>query len=504
MAEGFPSGKYRNALLTADEMYEADRLAIEGGVPGITLMEAAGAACANEIQARCRNGTAAVICGPGNNGGDGFVIARVLSEAGWTVRLALAGDVANLSGDAALAAEAWGGEISPVSRDIVDGADLIVDALFGAGLARPITGALEEMVEAINASGAQVCAIDLPSGISGDSGEVLGIAVKASFTVTFFRRKPGHILFPGRGHCGETLTADIGIPASTLDEIAPQRQMNEPSTWLAEMPAPSTCAHKYHRGHTVVVSGNAVHTGAARLGARAALRAGAGLVTVASPPDAVATNAAHLTAIMLRPFGGAAGLARMLEDRRLNAVLIGPAAGVGGETRAMVRAVLASGAAAVLDADALTSFEQRPEDLFEAIAGRPERPVVLTPHQGEFARLFSAVPDMPSKIDRASGAAKLSGAVVVLKGADTVIAAPEGRAIVNANAPPALATAGSGDVLGGIVAGLMAQGMTALPAACAAVWLHGEAGNVLGRGLIAEDLPEALPQVLQDLGGYTT
>ena len=500
MAEDVPVEENRNALLTAAEMYEADRLAIEGGVPGITLMEAAGAACMTEIEARCRKGTAAVICGPGNNGGDGFVVARLLSEAGWTVRVALVGDAEKLSGDAALAMQAWGGEVSSVSPGILEGADLVVDGLFGAGLARPITGGLAEMVEAVNAAGAQVCAIDLPSGVSGDSGRVLGVAVNATFTVTFFRKKPGHLLFPGRDHCGETVTADIGIPASTLDEIAPRYRENAPWTWLAEMPAPGATAHKYHRGHVVVVSGDAAHTGAARLGARAALRAGAGLVTVASPPDAVLVNAAHLTAIMLHPFDSAAGLARLLEDRRLNSVLIGPAAGVGGETRASVRAVLASGAAVVLDADALTSFVQRPEDLFDAIADGPDRPVVMTPHEGEFARLFRALPEAPSKIDRALGAAKLSGAIVILKGPDTVIAAPDGRAVVNANAPPVLATAGSGDVLGGIVAGLLAQGMPALPAASGAVWLHGETGNVLGRGLIAEDLPEALPQVLQNLG----
>ncbi len=500
MADDTPTLEYLGALLTAKEMYEADRLAIAGGVSGITLMETAGAACVSAILERCPQGRAAVLCGPGNNGGDGFVVARLLSEAGWLVRVGLVGAIEGLGGDAALAAERWGGDVSRLDPSILEGADVVVDGMFGAGLARPISGTLATLVEEINAAGVQVCAIDLPSGISGDGGQVLGVAVQASFTVTFFRKKPGHVLFPGRAYCGEVVVADIGIPASILDEIAPRYRENAPDNWRRHMSVPGAQAHKYHRGHVVVVSGGAASTGAARLGARAALRAGAGLVTVASPSEAVAINAAHLTAIMLRPFERAADLARMLEDRRLNCVLIGPAAGVGGETRAMVRVVLASGAAGVLDADALTSFDQSPGDLFDAIAVDPARPVVMTPHEGEFARLFPLIPETSSKIDRALAAARTSGAVVVLKGPDTVIASPDGQAAVNSNAPPVLATAGSGDVLGGLVAGLTAQGMPAFAAACAAVWLHGELGNVLGLGLIAEDLPDALPKVLTSLG----
>ncbi len=494
-----PAPGHRSALLATQEMYRADQLAIAGGVPGITLMEAAGAACASAILERCRTGRAVVLCGPGNNGGDGFVVARLLAEAGWSVKLALLGDLNRLRGDAALAAERWRGDVASFDTAFSGDADIIVDAIFGAGLTRPVEGDLAALVESINASGIPVCAVDLPTGIDGDTGQALGAAIVASYTVTFFRKKPGHVLYPGRGHCGETLVADIGIPAAVLDDITPGYVENDPENWLHHMTGPVAQGHKYHRGHAVVVSGGPASTGAARLGARAALRSGAGLVTVATPPEALAVNAAHLTAIMLAPFDTAAGLGRLLEDRRLNVVLIGPAAGVGGETRANVRAVLESGAACVLDADALTSFAPCPSELFDAIMSGPHRSVVMTPHEGEFSRLFFESGTASGKIERAIGAAKASGATIILKGPDTVVACADERAAVNTNAPATLATAGSGDVLGGIVAGLLAQGMPAFDAACAAVWLHGETGNVVGRGLIAEDLPEALPDILKGL-----
>lgn len=490
----------RTELLTTAEMGRADALAISGGVPGLTLMESAGAGVADIVWQRYGDAeTVAVLCGPGNNGGDGFVAARHLQNYGYNVRVALLGDRERLKGDAAAMASRWSGRIDSFGDIVLDGADVIVDALFGAGLARLLDGAAADIVEKANQSDAQIVAVDVPSGIDGTTGEVRGAAVEADATVTFFRLKPAHFLFPGRRHAGAVHLMDIGIPTDVLSQISPKTFVNRASIWQSGFPRPKQDGHKYNRGHALVVSGGARTTGAARLGARGALRVGAGLVTLASPRAAFPVNAAQLTAIMITPFEGDDGLERILEDQRKNAVLIGPGAGVGDSTCQKVLTVLRSNAAVVLDADALTSFQGQSDILFEQIAARTS-PVILTPHMGEFDRLFSATEG--SKVDRARLAAADSGASIILKGADTVIAAPDGRAAINDNGSPWLATAGSGDVLAGFAAGLLAQGMPAFEAACAAVWLHGETADGIGPGLIAEDLPEALPAVLRSfLGG---
>jgi hydroxyethylthiazole kinase-like uncharacterized protein yjeF len=491
-------------LLSPAEMAEADRLTIAGGVPGIVLMENAGRAVADAVSARQPVGTAVlVVAGPGNNGGDGFVAARLLAERGHRVRLMLVGERARLKGDAAAAAARWHGET--VSADPADlrhpdpgRPQVILDALFGAGLDRPVAGLPRAMIEAINANGCPVVAVDLPSGVNGATGEVMGAAVTAAETVTFFRRKPGHLLLPGRLHCGRVGIADIGIRADALGRIRPATFVNAPELWTGVFPRPRTDGHKYGRGHAVVVSGGLSHTGAARLVARGALRAGAGLVTIASPREALSVHGAANLAVMVRPVDGAAELDTMLADRRFNAVVLGPGGGVGEPLRNLVKTALAGERGVVLDADALTSFADDPAALVAAISGRNGAPVVLTPHQGEFSRLFGTVPDVSqeiSKLGRTRAAARYAGAIVVLKGPDTVVATPDGRAAIAENAPPWLATAGSGDVLAGFAAGLLAQGMPPFEAACGAVWLHGEAANEFGAGLISEDLPDALPRV---------
>ena len=501
------------ALLTTGQMYAADRAAISGGIAGTELMENAGRAVAGAIIARWpRAGLAVVLCGPGNNGGDGFVIARLLREAGFPVRLGLLGAADRLSGDAAAMAARWQGGIEPLTVALLDGAALIVDALFGAGLARPLEGAALQVLAAAHNLGAPIIAVDMPSGVEGTGGQVLGFAPHAALTVTFFRKKCGHLLMPGRAHCGEVLVADIGIPDAVLESLGAMARENAPRLWLDVFPRPRADGHKYDRGHCVVKSGPLISTGAARLAARGALRAGAGLVTVASPPDALAVNAAHLTAIMLAECSDAGAFGLLLADARRNAVLLGPGNGVGADTRKFVEAALASGAAVVLDADALTSFESGAggqtgaEDLFAVIRGR-RGDVVLTPHEGEFGRLFPQLragreleaDGFPvAKTERAARAASESGAVVVLKGADSVIAAPDGRLAINGNGSPYLASAGSGDVLAGIITGLIAQGMPGFEAACAGCWLHGEAARNFGPGLIAEDLPDMLPRIMAD------
>ncbi|HZP77164.1 MAG TPA: NAD(P)H-hydrate dehydratase [Pseudolabrys sp.] len=489
-------------LLTSAEMAQADRLATAAGVPSMQLMENAGRAVADCVATRHPLGTRiVVVAGPGNNGGDGFVAARILAGRGYAVRVLLAGDRGRLKGDAAKAAERWTGPTDAATPDALADPGLIIDALFGAGLDRPVGGTARAMIEAMNASGRPIVAVDLPSGINGTSGAVMGAAVRASETITFFRRKPGHVLLPGRLHCGPVRVAGIGIREKVLEEIKPLTVVNEPGVWARAFPWPQIEGHKYSRGHAVVVSGGISTTGAARLGARGALRAGAGLVTIASPCEALAVNAAANLAIMVRPVDGAQELAAFLSDRRRNAVLLGPGGGVGPPMWDLVLAALASGAAAVLDADALTSFAAEPDALGQAIRAHP-RSVVLTPHSGEFSKLFKVIHEdqnLYSKLERANAAAQQSGAILILKGADTVVAAPDGRAAVAENAPPWLATAGSGDVLGGMLTGLLAQGMEGFAAACAAVWLHGEAANAFGPGLIAEDLPEMLPRVYRRL-----
>lgn len=492
----------RPVLLTTAEMRSADALTIAAGTPGYELMRRAGAAVADigrEMVAP--GGRVLVLCGPGNNGGDGFVAARLLRNQELDVEVALFGESEALTGDAGLAFADWGGPAGDAGTADPQRADVIIDALFGAGLSRDLDGDARRIVERINDGHRRVLAVDVPSGLDGDTGQVRGVAVRATRTVTFARRKPGHLLFPGRALCGPVTVADIGITDETITAVAGATFANGPELWRGAFPQPSSDGHKYDRGHALVLSGGPMHTGAARLAAKAALRAGAGLVTVATGEFAIPIHAAHLTAIMLRQCNGAADLDAILQDRRFNAVALGPALGVSAATRDAVAVALRSGRAVVLDADALTSFEGTATNLAGEGRERPAWPV-LTPHDGEFARLFGGQPeiiDAPSKLQRAGCGAALVDGVLVLKGSDTVIAAPDGRAAINENGTPYLATAGSGDVLTGIIAGLLAQGMPPFEAACAGVWLHAEAGRRFGPGLIAEDLPEALPGVLRFL-----
>ena len=489
-------------LLTPQQMAEADRRTIEAGTPGIDLMENAGRAVAEAVSAQAPSGPILVMAGPGNNGGDGFVAGRVLAEGGREVRMMLAGERDRLKGDAALAARRWGRTVEAADPSKIGAPAVIVDALFGAGIHRPIEGSPRALIEAINASGVPVVAVDLPSGINGESGAVMGVAVRATETVTFFRRKPGHLLLPGREHCGLVKVADIGISPGALIDIRPKAFANEPPLWAAAFPHAASGGHKYDRGHAVVVSGELPTTGAAKLAARGALRIGAGLVTIASPTNALAAHAAESAAVMVRKVEGAGALAEFLSDKRRNAVVLGPGGGVGPAMRDQVGAALNSGAAAVLDADALTSFAGQADDLRALIGRMPDRPVVLTPHDGEFSRLFSFLDQdthLNPKLEKALAAARSIDAIVVLKGGDTVVAEPAGRAAIAANAPATLATAGSGDVLAGMIAGLLAQGMPAFEAAAAGVWLHGEAARAFGPGLISEDLPDMLPAVLREL-----
>ncbi|UUP19613.1 NAD(P)H-hydrate dehydratase [Nitratireductor thuwali] len=489
-------------LLTPQEMSRADALAMEKGPhDGAGLMDRAGAAVADAVLARFAGAAGFdILCGPGNNGGDGYVVADLLRERGldtkvWRLAMPRQGS------DCEAVAARCHAECAPLEDYRPLPGRIAVDALFGAGLSKPVGGAAARVLGSLAETGVRVVAVDLPSGVSGATGQVLGIAAPAALTVTFFRRKPGHLLYPGRALCGETLVADIGIDARVLDEIAPRCFVNDPALWRAEWPVMEPDLHKYRRGHVGVFSGGPMATGAARLSARAAARIGAGAVTLLSPGAALAVNAMHLTSIMLRRVEEERELLEFHEERRPKAYVLGPGFGIGELTRRFAEAILQAqqGAGLVLDADAITAFAGDPQRLADA-ASKRRGDLFLTPHAGEYARLFPDLggDDDLSKLDRARKAAAHMNAVVVYKGADTVIAAPDGRAAINANAGPHLATAGSGDVLAGMIAGLCARGMPGFEAAAAAVHLHGEAGNGCGAGLIAEDLPERLPEILRD------
>lgn len=487
-------------LFSTEDCAAADRYAADSGVPTLRLMEAAGRAVAEAAQSLLPEGGSVLIaCGPGNNGGDGYVAARILAGRGYAVSLsALAPPRAE--SDAALMAALWSGPVHGL--DGVDPAayDLVIDALFGAGLQRDIEGLARGFLERVAAAECPVLAVDVPSGIDGNSGQIRGFAVQAALTVTFHAPKTGHYLEPGASLCGDLVIAPIGIPADAALHLGIKTSLNGPSMALAALHPPETTGHKYSRGHALILSGGIEGGGAARLGARAALRVGAGLVTLATPDEMLLAHAAALDSILIRR---AADWELLLADRRKNAILLGPGGGVGAPMRMAIEQALGPERYGVLDADALTSFAGDAAALHQTIAAhRASGRVVITPHEGEFQRLFSAQDDIAqadSKLIRASRAAAFLDAVVLLKGPDTVIAAPDGRAMIHAHATPWLATAGSGDVLAGIITGLLAQGAEPFAAACGGAWLHGEAGLRFGPGLIADDLPGLIPDILADL-----
>jgi hydroxyethylthiazole kinase-like uncharacterized protein yjeF len=466
-------------------MARADAAAIAAGTPGLVLMERAGTAVADAVCARFARQPALVLCGPGNNGGDGYVAARVLKDRGWPVEVRAFGEPATQ--DAQAAGARWDGATKPLDGVLAPG--VWIDALFGAGLSRPLEGPAAAAAVRMAEAPERVVAVDVPSGVPGDTGKPIGPAACAALTVTFHAKKPAHLLEPGHSRCGQVIVADIGLafaPGKTVE--------NSPELWLPRFPWPTAASHKHARGRLVVVSGEAWSTGAARLAARAGLRIGAGLVTVLSPPEALPVNAAHLEAVMLRPFETDLELEQAAKD--VDAAVIGPAAGVGEPTLLNVLALARTGAALVLDADAITVFRDDPEELFSLL----DRDDVLTPHPGEFERLFPGLlAASTERISAARAAAERAGAVVLLKGSDTVIAAPDGRCAVNGNGSPWLATAGSGDVLAGFIGGLVAQGMESFEAACAGAWIHAEAAELHGPGLISEDLPGLAPAVLRRL-----
>ncbi len=473
-------------ILSVHEARAMDEGCIVSGIPGFQLMENAGRAVAHEIARRFSpGGVVMVLCGSGNNGGDGYVAARYLQEAGFNVHVQSLVALEVLKGDAAVMHEKWNGTVEDFTAALPKPCAFVVDALFGTGASRDMPLPVQNKVQEVHKRNIPIVAVDMPSWVNPNSGECRIADIHACLTVTFQRKKPCHVLFPARSSCGEVVVADIGIADKFIPPTA-QTHENTPDLWLEKFPRPGFETHKYKRGHAVVVGGGLNSTGAATLAATAVLRAGAGLVTLLSPRDAFVVYAAKLTAVMVKELED---FDQHLSDTRKNAFLLGPGLGVTDSSRRLVEQTLKAQKITVLDADAISLFAGRPQEL----AGLIKSPCIITPHEGEFARLHTI---SGNKLEGAKSLAAQLGAVVVYKGADTVIAAPDGRAAVNCNATPWLATAGSGDVLAGIITGLAAQGMPAFEAAAAGVWMHGECARIIGAGLIAEDLPAALPRVI--------
>jgi len=484
-------------------MQAVDARAVRQGMDSFLLMQSAGRAVADTVlheatRPSCR---VLVLAGPGNNGGDGAIAAAELARYGVDVSVVRFGKSAHADSDAGKAFDRWNGAISVIELtalqlplqcvEMIDSATIIVDALFGAGLTRALDGVLKQVVDHINRTEALVLSVDVPSGLDGNTHQSTDPCVRADITVTFFKCKPAHFLLPGRDLCGQVVLAQIGLTERQINLADMACWLNEPELFKAALPSIRATEHKFNRGHVLVRSGPVESTGAARLSACTALYCGTGLVTLASNRSALSVNASHLTAVMLAPCDNLSEWQTLMKDQRITTVVLGPGNGVNTGTQQTVLATLDAGKQTVLDADALSCWAMvdDPAPLFLALSSN-NNACVLTPHAAEFQRLFgrTAVVEAPSKLHQARAAAKLTQSIVIYKGADTVIASSDGRAAINANAPGWLATAGSGDVLAGVVAALLAQGMPAFEAACAAVWLHAEAANTLAYPLCSEQL----------------
>lgn len=482
------------AILTCEQVRAAEQSAVEAGISLWALMQKAGQACADVLHAEFPHGRVIVLAGPGNNGGDAFVAAQRLRDLGRNVWLYDLAPQGPRTPEGANAVNASTGARQPLEDMRVHADDIVLDGLFGAGLSRELSGEAAFAVEQVNASGAKVVAIDVPSGISGNTGAITGPAIRADVTVTFCAKKPAHVLQPAASLCGDVIPAEIGFGKFVEDVSHGRLHENAPALWANQLRWPTPTSHKHQRGRLAVVTGGLANTGAARLAAQSGLRSGAGLVTLLCPPSALMVVASSVTAVMSSSFASPDDLVARTD--RATAIVIGPAAGVTDATRANIEALARAGRSLVLDADALTVFAGQADHLRSILSAA----AILTPHTGEFERLFpNLLANASNRIEAVRAAAAQINAVVLLKGADTVIAAPDGRAVVNTHASPFLATAGTGDVLAGLTGGLLSQGLPPFEAACAAVWLHGDAALRAGPGLTAEDLDQSLRQSISAL-----
>ena len=486
-------------IFTSNEMMAADQLAIKNGISSQSLMHNAGEAVLKNLPLD-HNGIVLIICGPGNNGGDGYVVAGLLSNLGVTVEVVSLEFGKIPSKDNQFYKNKLDQLLFKKTPSDLSNYEYVVDALFGMGLSRNLSEEINDLINDINSADLDVYSIDVPTGINSDTGEVHGTAFKSKKTVTFFNKKLCHYLLPGRQYCGEIVVEDIGISKNVIKKIMPKIKNNEPSLWIDQFPFPISSDHKYSRGMLVINTGPKYQTGAARLAGRSALRVGAGAVTMVCDEETAEILEPQISVELLSVIKEKNDFQKLLKDKRVSSVLVGPGNGVNDETKARTLMALAFVDNCVIDADAITCFEDNPTELF--IDTYPH--TILTPHEGEFKRLFGEdIASMNDKVLRCIEAAKLAGSIILLKGSDTVIASPDGNVVINSSEAPYLATAGSGDVLAGIIASLVGENkMKAFDAACAGAYIHSKLGEMIGPGLIAEDLIDNIPLMIKKLHSY--
>ncbi len=486
-------------ILSNSEMAQADLITIKDGLTSIQLMKNAGKAVFKNLPI-IQQGKVLILCGPGNNGGDGFVISNLLIKANLQVEIYHPFELKNRSRDCQFYFQKINKSNFIESISDFEQYEYIVDALFGTGLSRELSEKYIKLFEKINYSNKPIIAVDIPSGINGENSLPQPTALNCTKTITFFCKKKCHLLLPSKKYCGEVILEDIGISKNVFKIMNPKIKKNDPSLWIKNFPFPSTMDHKYSRGLLIINTGPKFQTGAARLAGRSALRVGAGAVRLVCDKESAEVLEPQISVEMLSVISEKNELQSILKDKKISSVLVGPGNGVNDETKARTLLSLALVDHVVIDADAISCFANNPEELF--IDTYPH--TILTPHEGEFKRLFgSNFSENDDKVVRCVEAAKISGSIVLLKGADTVIADPYGNVVINSSEAPYLATAGSGDVLAGIIASLVGRNkMSAFNAACAGAWIHSYLGEYLGAGLIAEDLIDNIPFAVKKLQQY--
>jgi NAD(P)H-hydrate epimerase len=504
-------------IVTAQEMQQIDRTTIEGyGLSGFILMERAGLSVAKRIKERFDKCPVVVLAGGGNNGGDGFVIARDLNNDGWHVKVFLCAKRDQLKGDALFhcnVAERFGVTVEEKTKIKVDELtdSLVVDAIVGTGLKKDVKAPLNKVIDTVNESGSPVVAVDIPSGISSDTGQIMGTAIKACITVTFGLPKRGHYLYPGCGFAGELFIEDIGFPKTLLESDQLRVELIEPGRLRALLPKRKRNAHKGNFGHVFLVAGSRGKTGAALMAAKAALRAGAGLVTIGIPESIDQTFACRVVEEMTLPLPcnngfftlDSLGPALKFLQEKASVLAIGPGLSSEPETASFVRALsVKSTVPVVIDADGINAFQKESQALSQI-----EVPCVITPHPGEMGRLtgMSARQTDENRMQVAVEFAKVFNVYVLLKGAPSVLACPDDKVFINPTGNPGMASAGTGDVLTGIIAGLIAQGIPAVQGAKLGVYLHGLSGDIAAAkktevAMTAGDILECLPEAMKQLG----